>query len=67
MSCAFDGCGDPASCCLVGGCVPRRFGKCPTLSDRLAMKTNAPALNGTKPPREVRDPRFIKRKRKALR
>jgi hypothetical protein len=31
------------------------------------LKANAPALNGTKPARTVRDPRFLKRKRKALR
>lgn len=65
MSCAVDGCTDPD--CQVCS-VPRRF---PKESRRLVeaeqrgLRDNAPALNGTKA-RASRDPRFIKRNRKAL-
>jgi hypothetical protein len=66
MSCAFTGCVDPANCCLVGGCVTARFGRCLPRSEQLELKKNAMKLNGTKPARTDRDPSHIKRKRKPL-
>jgi len=37
-----------------------------TALEREGLRRDAPALNGTKPGRTNRDPRFIKRRRKAL-
>lgn len=66
MTCAFEPCA-PDTCPLAGGCVRQRFPghflPKPAVSE---LKKNAPALNGTLPGRTNRDPRFIKRKRKAL-
>jgi hypothetical protein len=64
MSCATTGCSDPT--CPVCS-VPRRFAT--TGQSALAaepLRANAPALNGQKPARTERDPRFTKRQRKAL-
>ena len=61
MSCATDGCDNPE--CPVCS-VPRRFsGMQP--SDQDERRKNARALNGTQP-REVRDPVWTPRARKAL-
>lgn len=62
MSCAFGDCGNPT--CPVCS-VPRRFPKPPAIVEGSDLKKGAPALVGTKP-RASRDPRFIKRQRKAL-
>ena len=67
MTCAFEPCG--FSCPLPGGCVRRRFpdqvAAVNPLKPASDLRDDAKALNGTKA-REVRDPRFIKRNRKAL-
>jgi hypothetical protein len=66
VSCATTGCDDPD--CPVCS-VPRRF---PQTAKKLVeerdtdgLRDDAPALNGTKQ-RPSRDPRFMKRQRKAL-
>lgn len=70
-SCAFLPCEHVERCALRadGRCVARMFpqpeAKARTLKDAEGLKMNAPALNGTKG-RASRDPRFIKRRRKAL-
>ena len=71
--CAIDGCTDPD--CMACS-VPRRFASQIALQEQAklqrtekeaeGLKENAMAINGTKA-RQVRDPRFIQRKRKALR
>ena len=61
-SCALDGCLDPA--CPVCS-VSRRFPVQAALIEADSLRRNARKLAGGKP-RDVRDPRFIKRKRKAL-
>jgi hypothetical protein len=70
VTCAFADCAEVAACCLPGGCVRQRFGPQPvkprTLKEADGLREDAPALNGTKP-WASRDPRFIKRRRKALR
>lgn len=70
MTCAFDPCAVVTRCALPGGCVVRnpRFVQPPRgeLVERdRSLREDAQALNGTKA-REVRDPRVLKRKRKAL-
>lgn len=63
--CAFGDCVDPE--CLVCS-VSRRFPQTvarAVAADADGLRDDAPALNGTKP-RASRDPRFIKRSRKAL-
>jgi hypothetical protein len=62
-TCAFAPCEDVAQCVFESGCVNHRFVRSQGPQEQL--KKSAPALNGTKP-RASRDPRFIKRKRKAL-
>lgn len=68
-TCTTVACADAEGCCLVGGCVRRRypdqFVTANTLNPASDLKKNAPALNGTLP-RPSRDPRFIKRRRKEL-
>lgn len=69
MTCAFAPCREVTTCPLVGGCLLPRFGRHAT---RLVATTNSdvndklPALNGILPGRTNRDPRFIKRPRKAI-
>jgi hypothetical protein len=70
MTCATEGCERVERCPLVGGCVvlnPRFRVERPTeiVERDLSLREDAKALNGTKG-RTVRDPRVIKRKRKAL-
>lgn len=62
-SCAFVGCDKAQACALVGGCVSMRFPATAAATERELPA--AKALNGTSP-RASRDPRFIKRRRKAL-
>lgn len=68
-TCAFVPCDQVTECCLVGGCITKRFGKAPTRNAQLELRKNTsnPTRNGINPTRASRDPRFIKRKRKALR
>jgi hypothetical protein len=68
VTCAFEPCDVSTLCALSGGCVVRRFPR--VLSGDLVARDregreDAKAFNGTKP-RASRDPRFIKRRRKAL-
>lgn len=66
MTCAFVSCLLATECGMVGGCVSLRFAfVAPYTGPTDPIKKGAPALVGTKP-RAGRDPRFIKRKRKAL-
>lgn len=70
-TCAFVPCAEVVSCPLPGGCVQQRFGAAPvrmpkTLREAEGLKASAPMEVGTQP-RASRDPRFIKRRRKALR
>ena len=53
---------------MVGGCLKTRFAMAalPRSYNDTDKLPKAKALNGTKPARTNRDPRFIKRKRKAL-
>jgi hypothetical protein len=46
--------------------VSRRFAGGTSAVTADSLRTNAPALNGTKPARTKRDPSLIKRQRKAL-
>jgi hypothetical protein len=72
-SCAFTPCCDADECALIGGCVATRFpGQQPadhamrrSAANEAGLREDAPALNGTRP-REVRDPLFMPRKRKAI-
>ena len=66
-SCAFFSCAEVEECAMVGGCVQKRF-PAPgqnAVTDE-SVKDGARKLAGTKPARTNRDPRFIKRRRKAL-
>jgi hypothetical protein len=68
LSCAFRPCAEVLRCAFDRGCVAKRFHveRAPELVERdRSLRADAKALNGTKA-RMVRDPRFIKRKRKAL-
>lgn len=66
MTCAFVSCLVANECGMVGGCVTLRFSFQPEYHGPAdPVKKGAPAEVGTKK-RVVRDPRFIKRKRKAL-
>jgi len=62
MSCAFEDCGNPDCPVCSTARKPQRFTRLVEASD---LRDDARALNGTKP-RQVRDPRFTKRKRKML-
>lgn len=67
-SCLTVACGHADYCALSesGGCVPKRFGApVAALVEPNDLREDAKALNGTEK-RQVRDPRFMKRKRKAL-
>lgn len=66
-TCAFTRCGDADECCLLGGCVARRFPGEAQQAPRDPELPASEALNGTKPGRPVRDPVFTSRRRKALR
>ena len=67
MTCAFWPCEDVSECSMVGGCVKIRFatttGTCAVAQE--PIRDHARALAGTEP-RALRDPVFIKRRRKAL-
>ena len=69
MTCAFTSCDVATLCALSGGCVQRRFAHVEDAQELVerdrSLREDAPARNGTKA-RAVRDPRFIRRKRKAL-
>ncbi len=67
-TCAFLSCDQVERCCLPGGCVTKRFGRMggATAVSKEAIRADAPALNGTKPTKANRDPRFIQRHRKKL-
>lgn len=66
MTCAFVSCLEATDCGMVDGCVSLRFAfVAPYQGPADPVKKGAPALVGTKQ-RAVRDPRFLKRKRKAL-
>jgi hypothetical protein len=64
-SCATVSCEEATACGLEGGCTRQRFGQRTPLVPPSDLRDDARALNGTKP-RAVRDPRFMKRKRKAI-
>lgn len=65
-SCSFLPCSQVERCCLTadGSCHMKQYP--PTAAHQDALKKGARALAGTKPARTNRDPRLIKRRRKAL-
>jgi hypothetical protein len=68
MTCLTEPCDRVEGCVFASGCVQKRFHveRAPELVERdRSLREDAKALNGTKG-RTVRDPRVIKRKRKAL-
>lgn len=62
---AFTPCAEASSCSMPGGCVNQRFER-PVFDVGNDLKKNAKASNDVRE-RKVRDPRFIKRKRRAIR
>jgi hypothetical protein len=66
-SCTWVSCEEATDCAMVGGCITQRFGaQVQKIVEPSELREDAKAFNGTKPARTNRDPRFIKRNRKAL-
>lgn len=76
MNCVTEPCRGGFNCPLPGGCVQMRFPDnhsnhtvraMMAIAKRIdeGLRDDAPALNGTKA-KVIRDPRFIRRNRKAL-